>query len=95
MNGKLLTFIVLFSVSLVSSAAFAQVMDLNKYHGGSYDGYAMGTSTPASDKYHGGSYDGYAMDTSDPTPLEDASNGENHFTRAFFPGEPDPWNSRT
>lgn len=45
----------------------------NKYHGGSYDGHAMGTSSAdqvlgylSTNKYHGGSYDGYAMDTSTP-----------------------------
>jgi len=67
MNKKLLTLIVLFGVSLVSQVALA--LDTNKYHGGSYDGYAMGTSATVAwlvdnNKYHGGSYDGYAMATS-------------------------------
>jgi len=57
----------LFALLLACVAVFSQ--DANKYHGGSYDGYALGTSaldwflsTPY--KYHGGSYDGSALGTS-------------------------------
>jgi hypothetical protein len=62
MNRKILKLIILPTVSLISQSAFGQ--DTNKYHGGSYDGYAMGLYSPIvfdSNKYHGGSYSGYGM----------------------------------
>lgn len=71
----------------------------NKYYGGSYDGYSLGTSseanlngeTPYAQKYYGGSYDGYSLGTSSEANL----NGETPYAQKYYGGSYDGYSLAT